>query len=91
MNKTEFVSSVAEDSGLSKVDSAKAIDAFFKTISSSLKDGNDVRLTGFGTFKTTKTAARDGKNPRTGEKIRIQASNTVRFKPGKSLKDTVNK
>ena len=89
MNKTEFVASVSEDSGLSKIDSAKAVDAFFKTISSSLKDGNDVRLTGFGTFKTTRTAARDGKNPRTGEKIQVKAMSVPFFKAGKELKEKV--
>ena len=90
MNKNDLVANVASSSGLSKADAAKAVDAVFDSITSSLKKGTEVRLVGFGTFNVTKRRASEGRNPRTGEKISIPASNQPKFRPGKSLKDAVN-
>lgn len=90
MNKNELIASVAEDAGLAKGDAGKAVDAVFEAITNSLKSGGDVRLVGFGTFSVTKRAASVGRNPRTGEKIQIKASNQPKFKAGKGLKDSVN-
>lgn len=90
MNKNDLVASVAANSGLSKADSTKAVDAVFDSITSSLKGGNEVRLVGFGTFTVTQRRASEGRNPRTGEKIQIPASNQPKFRAGKGLKDAVN-
>ena len=90
MNKNELLASVAEVAGLAKGDAGKAVDAVFEAITNSLKSGGDVRLVGFGTFSVTKRAASVGRNPRTGEKIQIKASNQPKFKAGKGLKDSVN-
>ena len=90
MNKNELIAAVAEESELSKGDAGKAVDAVFETITKALKDGGDVRLVGFGTFSVTARAASVGRNPRTGEKIQIKASNQPKFKAGKGLKDAVN-
>lgn len=90
MNKNDLVAAVAESTGLSKADAAKAVDAVFSSITSSLKDKKEVRLVGFGTFSVAKRAATQGRNPRTGEAISIPASNQPKFKAGKGLKDAVN-
>jgi DNA-binding protein HU-beta len=90
VNKNDLVAQVAEDSELSKADSAKAVDAVFDAITKSLKKGQEVRLVGFGTFSVTKRRATEGRNPRTGEKIKIPASKQPKFKAGKGLKDAVN-
>ncbi len=90
MNKNELVASIAKKTGLSKTDSAKALDAFTESVSGSLKKGDEVRLVGFGTFSVTKRAASTGRNPRTGAPIKIPASKQPKFKAGKGLKDTVN-
>ena len=90
MNKNDLVASVANDSGLSKADSAKAVDSVFDTISKALSSGSDVRLVGFGTFSVAQRRASEGRNPRTGEKIQIPASKQPKFKAGKALKDSVN-
>jgi DNA-binding protein HU-beta len=90
VNKNDLVASVAANSGLSKADSTKAVDAVFDSITSSLKGGNEVRLVGFGTFTVTQRRASEGRNPRTGEKIQIPASNQPKFRAGKGLKDAVN-
>lgn len=90
MNKNDLVAAVADQSGLSKADSASAVDAVFDCITGSLKKGDDVRLVGFGTFTVTRRAASEGRNPRTGEKINIPASNQAKFKAGKGLKDSLN-
>ncbi|MDD7561735.1 MAG: HU family DNA-binding protein, partial [Parabacteroides sp.] len=73
MNKTEFINSIAEKSGLSKVDAKKALDAFVDTVASELKAGNKVAILGFGTFSVNEKAARTGLNPRTKESIVIPA------------------
>ena len=90
MNKNDLVASVANDSGLSKADSAKAVDSVFDAISKALSGGSDVRLVGFGTFSVAQRRASEGRNPRTGEKIQIPASKQPKFKAGKALKDSVN-
>ena len=90
MNKNDLVANVASSAGLAKSDAAKAVDAIFDSITSSLKGGSEVRLVGFGTFKVTQRRASEGRNPRTGEKIQIAASNQPKFRAGKSLKDAVN-
>lgn len=89
MNKSELVDAVSNESGLTKTDAARAIDALFCAVTSALKDGDEVRLVGFGTFAVSKRAARTGKNPRTGEEIKIAASKQPKFKPGKALKDSI--
>ena len=90
MNKNDLVAAVADKSGLSKADTTKAVDSVFDCITDELKSGGDVRLVGFGTFNITKRAASMGRNPRTGEAIKIAASNQPKFKAGKGLKDAVN-
>lgn len=90
MNKNDLVAAVADSAGLSKADSAKAIDAVFDSIAGALKKGGEVRLVGFGTFHVAQRAATEGRNPRTGEKIKIAASKQPKFKAGKGLKDAVN-
>jgi DNA-binding protein HU-beta len=90
VNKNDLVSSVAEAAGFSKADAGKAVDAVFESIKGALADGGEVRLVGFGTFSVSKRAAREGRNPRTGETIKIAASKQVKFKPGKDLADGVN-
>ncbi|MXZ79784.1 MAG: HU family DNA-binding protein [Gammaproteobacteria bacterium] len=90
MKKTELIDQVASKANLSKTDAASAIDAVVSSISSALVSGDSVTLVGFGTFSVSARAARTGRNPRTGEPIQIAASKLVRFKAGKSLKDSVN-
>ena len=90
MNKTELVAAIAEKTELSKADSEKALKAFIETVEGALKKGDKVQLVGFGTFEVKKTAARTGHNPRTGEKFKIKASKTPKFKAGKAFKDAVN-
>ena len=90
MNKNDLIAEVAGGAGLSKADATKAVDSVFGAISNSLARGSDVRLVGFGTFSVAKRAASQGRNPRTGETIRIAASKRPKFKAGKALKDAVN-
>jgi len=90
VNKNDLVAGVAEAAGLSKAESGKAVEAVFETIKGALAEGGEVRLVGFGTFSVSKRAAREGRNPRTGETIKIAASKQVKFKPGKDLSDGVN-
>lgn len=89
MNKNELVASVAEHAGLTKVDAAKAVDAFIISITKSLKANQEVRLVGFGTFAVTNRPAGVGRNPRTGETIKIKASKMPKFRAGKGLKDAI--
>ncbi len=91
MNKTELVEAIAKETGLSKAASEKAVKAFVDVVSKELKKKGKVQLVGFGTFETGKRAARTGKNPQTGAEIKIPAAVTPKFKPGKALKDLVNK
>jgi len=90
MNKNDLVALVADASGLTKADAAKAVDAVFDGIGEALKKGDEVRLVGFGTFAVAERAASEGRNPRTGEKIAIPASKQPKFKAGKNLKDALN-
>ena len=90
MNKNELVAAVADSTGLSKADSGKAVDATFEAITDSLKAGTEVRLVGFGSFFVTNRKASEGRNPRTGETIKIPASRVPKFKAGKGLKDSLN-
>lgn len=90
MNKNDLIAQVSEGADMSKADATKAVDSVFDTITESLKGGNEVRLVGFGTFAVTRRQASEGRNPRTGEKIQIPASNQPKFKAGKGLKDAVN-
>tara|TARA_B100000029_G_C17073140_1_gene777622 strand:- start:142 stop:414 length:273 start_codon:yes stop_codon:yes gene_type:complete len=90
VNKNELVATVANSTGLSKSQSAEAIEAVIDTITAQLRSGSDVRLVGFGTFSISRRQATTGRNPRTGETINIAASNVPKFKAGKALKDGVN-
>ena len=90
MNKNDLVATVADSADLSKADATKAVDAVFDAISAALAKGEEVRLVGFGTFAVATRAASEGRNPRTGEKIKIAASKQPKFKAGKGLKDAVN-
>ena len=90
MNKAEFVSAVADDAELSKADAGRAVDAMIGVITKALKKGDTITLVGFGTFSVRKRAARQGRNPQTGDTIKIKASKNPAFKAGKALKDAVN-
>ena len=89
VNKNDLVSEVADGASLSKADAARAVEAVFETIITSLSGGGEVRIVGFGTFNVTHRRASQGRNPRTGEKIQIPASNQPKFRAGKALKDAV--
>ena len=90
MNKTELVAAVAEQTELSKKDAEAALKAFIDVVSEELKKGEKVQLVGFGTFEVSERAAREGRNPQTGETMEIKASKTPKFKAGKALKDMMN-
>jgi DNA-binding protein HU-beta len=90
MNKGDFVAAVADEAELSKVDAAKAVEAFIEVVKKALKKADSVALVGFGTFVVRKRAARTGRNPRTGEQIKIKSSKNPSFKAGKALKDALN-
>ena len=91
VNKAELISAVAEESGQTKADAERAVNAVIAVIKQTLKKGDDVRVVGFGTFSVADRAATTGRNPRTGEAIKIPASKRPTFKAGKELKDAVNK
>ena len=90
MNKTELVAAIAENAEISKKDAEKALKAFADVVASELKKGEKVQLVGFGTFEVSERAAREGRNPQTGETMKIAASVAPKFKPGKALKDAMN-
>ena len=90
MNKAEFVEAVAEGAELSKADAGRAVDAVIDVITKALKKGDAVTLVGFGTFQVRERAERTGRNPKTGDTIKIAASKNPAFKAGKALKDAVN-
>ena len=90
MNKNDLIAAVASRTGLSKTDTAKAVDAITSSITSALQSGSEVRLVGFGTFRVSHRNATTGRNPRSGERIQIAATNVPRFKSGKALKAAVN-
>jgi DNA-binding protein HU-beta len=89
MNRGEFVAAISDQSGLTKADADRALEAMFKVVKKTLKSGDTVSLVGFGTFVVRKRAARTGRNPRTGDTIKIKASKVPAFKAGKALKDAV--
>lgn len=91
MNKSELIDAVAENAGLTKAQAAQAVAGFTKSIQEALARGETVSLTGFGSFTVGARAARSGRNPKTGEKMEIKASKSAKFRPGKELKDIVNK
>lgn len=90
MNKKELVAEMAELAGVTKSVAENCLDAFMQAVEKALKMGDDVRLVGFGVFSAVKRAATTGRNPRTGEEIKISASVQPKFKPGKGLKDALN-
>ena len=89
MNKNEFVAAIAEKSGLTKKDAEAALTAYTEVVTDALKAGDSVQLIGFGTFEVRERAARQGRNPHTGETIEIAAAKVPAFKPGKALKDAI--
>jgi DNA-binding protein HU-beta len=90
MKKTDFIDAVSEAASLSKSDAGKAVEAMITVITDALKKGDQVVLTGFGTFLVRKRESRSGRNPRTGQIIQIDASNVPAFKAGKAFKDALN-
>ena len=90
MNKTEFINAVAAKGEIDKKAAEKAVNAVFGAVADALKSGDKIQLVGFGTFEVAERAARTGKNPQTGEAIKIPASKAPKFKAGKALKDVVN-
>lgn len=91
MNKTELVAAMAEQAEMTKKDAEKALTAFTEVVAKELKNGGKVQLVGFGTFEVSERAAREGRNPQTGEAMKIDASKAPKFKAGKALKDEVNR
>lgn len=90
MNKSELIDAIAEGADISKAAAGRALDSVIDAISGALKKGDQVSVVGFGTFTVRERAARTGRNPRTGEEIKIAAAKVPAFKPGKALKDAVN-
>ena len=90
MNKKELVAAIAEKAEISKKDAEKALDAFVASVTAELKEGNKVQMVGFGTFEVSEREAREGRNPRTGETIKIEAVKAPKFKAGSALKDALN-
>jgi DNA-binding protein HU-beta len=89
MNKSELIQTVAEAAGIPKAAAGRAVDAIIEAVTGAMRSGDAITLVGFGTFSVRERAARTGRNPRTGEQIKIPASKTPVFKPGKALKDAV--
>lgn len=91
MNKSELIDAIAADTKLTKKETEEFLKAFTENVAKALEKGESVQLVGFGTFDVGERAARDGRNPKTGETIKIAASKSPKFKAGKALKDRVNK
>lgn len=89
MNRTDLIAAIAEKAGMTKKDAEAALSATLEAITNTLKKGDKVQLVGFGTFETRKRAAREGRNPQSGAKIKIAATTSPVFKAGKALKDAV--
>jgi DNA-binding protein HU-beta len=89
MNKGDLITQIANDAGLTKAASEKAVNSFLQAIGSALKKGDSVALVGFGSFSVSKRAARKGRNPQTGAEIQIPAKNVIKFKAGKGLSEFV--
>lgn len=90
MNKDSFVEAVAVEAGVSKQDAKKVVDAYSRVVANTLAKGDKIQLVGFGTFEVTERAAREGRNPKTGEAVQIAASKAPKFKASGTLKDAVN-
>ena len=90
MNKSELIDAIAADAGISKASAKKALESFLGSVSSTLQGGGRVSLVGFGSWSVSQRAARDGRNPRTGETIKVAAANVPKFKAGAGLKGSVN-
>ena len=90
MNKADLVAAMAEKAGVSKKDAEASLKAFTDVVAEELKKGEKIQLVGFGTFEVSERAAREGRNPQTGETMTIEASKSPKFKAGKALKDVVN-
>ncbi len=90
MNKTQLIEAVAQDSGLSRADSARALDSPVNTVQKTLKKGDDVALTGFGKFSVVKRGARTGRNPQTGQPVKIRASKAPKFTAGATFKTAIS-
>ena len=90
MNKTELIDHIAATAEIPKVTATRALEAVLAAVTTTLKDSGSVTLAGFGTFTVGKRAARNGRNPRTGDEIRIAAAQVPKFKPGKAFKDALN-
>jgi len=90
MNKSELIERIAKEADLSKASAGRALEAALSAVRTALKKGQTVTLVGFGTFAVTKRASRTGRNPNTGEKLKIKAAKIPRFRPGKALKDAVS-
>jgi len=90
LNKTELIDHIAGSADISKAAATRALDSIIGAVTTTLKKNGTVTLVGFGTFSVGKRAARTGRNPRTGEAIKIKAAKVPKFKPGKTLKDAVN-
>ena len=91
MNKQEFIDHIANQHGCTKKEAEKAIDLFTSSVIDAIGEGKEISLIGFGNFSIGKVAARTGRNPRTGEALKIAAYNQPKFKVGQKLKDAVNK
>lgn len=90
MNKTELIAAIAKETELSRKDAELAVKAFADVVTAELKKGEKVQLVGFGTFEVSERAAREGRNPQTGETMQIKASKSPKFTAGKALKDALN-
>ncbi|MCE2879414.1 MAG: HU family DNA-binding protein [Comamonadaceae bacterium] len=90
MNKNELIEHIAKQADISKAASGRALEAILSAVKTTLKKGGEVSLVGFGTFAVTKRAGRTGRNPRTGEPIKIKSAKIPKFRPGKGLKDALN-
>jgi DNA-binding protein HU-beta len=90
MNKTELIAHIADESDISKAAATRALEAVVMAVTKTLKKGDSLTLVGFGTFSVGKRAARTGRNPRTGDAIKIKAAKVPKFRPGKTLKDHLN-
>ena len=91
MNKSELIQAIADEAELNKRDASEFVDAFVSVVTQAMKDGKDVTLVGFGSFHTAQSAERKGRNPKTDEPLTIPAHKTPKFRPGKALKDAVNR
>ena len=90
MNKTELIAAIADAAELTKKDAEKALKAFTDVVAEELKKGEKVQIVGFGTFEVSERAEREGRNPQSGEVVKIAASKAPKFKAGKALKDMIN-